>query len=730
MRTGTFALLLLTGLTPAALRAAEGTGGQATQAPAPLIDYTVRPGETLQSIAKRLYGSAARVDLILRENNLDPAAPLRPGQVLRVPQRAGPDARLTYVRNLVDAYTPERHPGQKGQPLQRGHRVGTRDRSSAEITFSDDTNVQLGENSLLLIAGEDSARGRRAQANDTTLLSGNLRAHLAELAGKLPRRIALSTPAGQVLLGPGTGLLDVDQVRTTRVAVHRGTGWQVSAVGKMVNVPQGYGTRVEMGRRPAQPRRLPAAPRWTAPPPPILLRGGQGVTVEARFGEGAGPGASPALYHVQVARDERFNDLVRDQKVPATETTLRAEGIAPGTYFARVSAIDADGMIGPAGPVARFEVAQAEVVPGAQGRRAAVKVPPGLFCGLDGAPLAPITARAREGAMLPLSPARDHTLLCAPTAEGTHGAQITIPASQCGPLRFLAQVAPPQAEGGVARSHVTLRLRDAEDGPVQVQAQGIAVRVQGSPGVTVGPLQEEDGALTTTARWPASDQSAALSYAVGPEAGAVTYSVDLPALPPPPPPPPPRPAPLLGVDLALMGTAFLGDAQRGSLGHGISPEIGLRFTLPRGSLSLGLRPAYEHSTLYGGARTSCALAEGVRCLPAPEGPYAILEGRHLLSLGLPIVYRLRGTRAQLNPYLLAVPQVLLSWLQTRTDQPNALLFRPQLGLLLAVGAQARTPDGGGLFLELGYRVLLTEERAPSESSLGGAIFLTGYRHHL
>lgn len=690
MRTGTLALLLLVGLAPASRAEGQAAAGQA-------------------------------------------------------PGGAAPDARLSFVRNLVDAYTPERGTGQKGQPLLRGHRVGTRDRSSAEITFNDGTDVQLAESSLLLIAGEAPQRGHRKRASDTTLLSGTLRARLPEPAGP-PRRAAagiiLATPAAQVRLGAGTGLLDVDATRTTRVAVHRGAGWQVSAAGKTVSVPPGYGTRIALGRGPAPPRRLPAPPQWIAPPPPILLWGllwgGQGVTVEARFGEGAGPGAPPALYHVQVARDERFNDLVRDQKVPASETTLRAEGIAPGTYFARVSGIDEGGMAGPEGPVARFEVAQAEVVPGAQGRRAAVKVPAGLFCGLDGAPLQPITGTGtgtgKEGGLLPLSPARDHTLRCAPTAEGTHGAQgaeITIPAKQCGPLRFAAQVTPPQAEGGVASSQVTLRLRDAEENPVP--AQGLAARVQGSPGVTVGPLQEEDGALTTTARWPAPDQSAALSFAVGPEAGAATHSVDLPALPPPPPPPPPRPAPRLGVDLALAGTAFLGDAdiRRGSLGQGISPEVALRFPLPQGSLSLGLRPAYEHSTLYGGARTACPAEDGMfRCLPGPEGPYAVLESRHLLALGLPLSYRPFKIRAQLNPYVVAAPQLLLSFLRTRAGQQSDLIFRPQLGLLLAAGAQARTPDGGALFLEIGYRLLLTPEPAPGNSSLGGVIFLTGYRHHL
>ena len=51
--------------------------------------YTVRPGDTLASIAERYYGDRARGEVIWETNNLPPGKPLAVGAVLRIPEIRG-----------------------------------------------------------------------------------------------------------------------------------------------------------------------------------------------------------------------------------------------------------------------------------------------------------------------------------------------------------------------------------------------------------------------------------------------------------------------------------------------------------------------------------------------------------------------------------------------------------------------------------------------------------------
>ena len=50
--------------------------------------YTVRPGDSLQAIARRELGDAERWREIARENNLKPPYTIKPGQILELPGRA------------------------------------------------------------------------------------------------------------------------------------------------------------------------------------------------------------------------------------------------------------------------------------------------------------------------------------------------------------------------------------------------------------------------------------------------------------------------------------------------------------------------------------------------------------------------------------------------------------------------------------------------------------------
>ena len=399
-----------------------------------LTPYVVQPKDNCSRIARKLYGDSRYIELIHQNNALGPKPHrLRAGQVLRVPPRAteapqrGPDATLTFVRNQVEAYTPEYHRGQKDEPLRQGHRVSTLDQSSAEITFRDESQITLGEHTLVIVFGDgagEAQASRRPRTGETTLLRGALLARLGELSGEPPPPLA--TPGARVTFAPGASeaRVHVDDKRATRLSVYRGAS-RLGSGGRAVSVPSGFGSRAELGRRPTPPRPLPGAPRLRVPGLRLSAGDPGPVDIEGQI-EPAGSGPRPASYRVQLARDERMNDLLVDARVAASPAArLSARAVPPGDYFARVSAIDGDEFQGPPSATARVRVARVghalePVAAGAGTPGGRVELPAGLRCTIDG--------QAVAGAVVQVVPTRPHVLRCAAAGTAQDAAELTLPA--------------------------------------------------------------------------------------------------------------------------------------------------------------------------------------------------------------------------------------------------------------------------------------------------------------
>lgn len=219
-----------------------------------LVRYTVLRGETCTTIARKLFGDGKRVELLHANNALGPPPHhLTAGQILQVPATADePDARLTAVRNQVDTYTPTKASGHANDTLQRGHRVSTLESSSAALTLKNGAELQLGEHALIMILGS-GAESARDDTSQTSLLNGSLRARLAELSGKASQaRMNIATPGASVAAGAGETQVQVDAKKTTRLAVYRGRA-KLHASGAAIAVPEGYGSKAELGKKPTPP---------------------------------------------------------------------------------------------------------------------------------------------------------------------------------------------------------------------------------------------------------------------------------------------------------------------------------------------------------------------------------------------------------------------------------------------------------------------------------------------
>ena len=691
------------------------------------VQYTVQQGDTCMKIVRRVYQDPRYLDFFHSANlDLGPSPhSLVPGSILSIPLKPAvppkaPDARLTWLRNQVESWTPDRHPGKRNEDLMRGHRVSTRDASSAEVTFHDESRMQLGEHTLVVILGDSgSASTTKAGATDTTLMSGSLRAHLSELAGTRPKPVAVATPAGRVMVEPGEAQLSVDQKRSTRLAVYRGRS-RLKAQGKEVSVKEGFGSRADEGQAPTPPRPLPAPPLWTRPLPSLLLLTNAPAAgaspVRGEYGPGAAPTGlargqvvpAPAGWHAQLAKDARFNDLIVDRKLPLDENSLDLKEVVEGSYFARASAIDDDHFEGKFGEVARVRVVAGKAVPPAapdqQGR---LEVPDGIYCGIDGGALA-LTA---GGAGVALPPGKNHRVRCAADATGAGASEAAV-AMPAGPgVTVVEEVRAVRFESGVAVQDVLFRLTDRNGDPLS----GARCVASASGGASASPVVAgpDPGSYLTTVRWTPAPGAAPVKVQLAVDdgrSGPGAREVVLPAVAPPVAgtvtPSPTTPAapsaaagptrPRVGFEGGLMATLRVDDGfHSGLLAAGFGAEVGLRIRVGQGAIAAALRGTYDR--------------------------YSDTANHEVHSLALPIAWRIRDNANTFIPYVAFVPQLMWEHTLARGAARHLkFVYGGLAGLQINVGP-------GGFFLEVGYEHRDSPNPVAGDLPPGGLFGGLGYR---
>lgn len=641
--------------------------------------YQVVPGDTCDKIAAKLFGDARRIDIIHRYNpNLGPVPHvLKPGSTLVVPTSlaADPDARLGYVRHEVSVEAPAPRPGHPNDPLFRGNRVSTAESSSAGVRFRDDTQVVLGENTLIVILGDtSSAIDRQGTAH---LESGALRARLAAIAGRKPA--VVTTPGADVRMAGGESKVSVDPAKATRVAVYAGQS-EIAAQRARVAVNQGFGSKAEMGKAPTPPRPLPPAPAWTTQPAVFVFVGKPTADVTGEYAAGTGPGPSPNSWHVQIAHDVAFEDLVVDTTVPLTVTHLEAKQVPAGTYVARVSAIDFDAFEGPFGGVAKVQVATWTSTP-LPGRHTRIEIaPPGTVCGLDDAPLAPTTLP------LDVDTTRKHALRCAPSA-GVAPVEATIPATL---VIQVADVTLANANYAARTADVVVRVRDEQGQPLV----GVDPVLSAPDGVDVGKARPgaEPGTYLFPIRWRANIRVASLTLKAG-----ESESVTLPLV-------------ALEPKAAAAPVHRIFEGAEVAIASGFAVDgAGIRNATPTAAATLAGRFDLGHLELLVGVRTGVERAPGTPAVPG---------GDDLYTVGLPLTFRAPLTGTSWNGTMSTVPMLGM----VESSRPVLAGVSQSLGVEHALGP-------GSLGTEFGYRWMASTGGTHSlfEGNGGGFVGSVGYR---
>ncbi len=665
------------------------------------VKYTVVRGDTCAAIAARFYGDSRLVDIIHDANPGMGPAPhsLKAGRVLILPPKpaapsAGPDARLTRTKNVVEVRAPEPRSGKPNDPLFRGNRVGTKERSTADVTFRDETQVKLGENTLVVILGDAQSRaerlGARSSATETTLVTGSLRARLSELAGGSADKPRVATDSGSVEMKSGEAQVSVDEKKTTRLAVYDGAS-KLTAQRRSVDVKSGFGSKAETGRPPTPPKPLPDAPVWSTPVPGLALAEGE-ADLALAFGPPASPaGPAAAQWHIQLSRDADFDDLLVDTRVPFATRAIEAKGASVGKYYARASAIDDDQFEGKWSSVASVVVASLASTP-LPGRKTRVEVTPSsVTCALDGVEQQSPFVIDRKAAQ---------TIACA--AEDGQRASLEMPRLPLGRVNAVAELLP---AAGSARA-VRVRLTDDAGAPIEnvsvaVETAPSGMRIgafgAGDPGAFIAPLALGPAATGGALRLRIAGETFAETNALslpsgeqvdGPIADATTH---------------------LELTLAGRVTTVL---NRPGFGGG----LGLRLAMPRGpgELLLGAEGVFE-ATPPGTSNVDGVGETRVRA--------NVFGGR------LPFGYRFGGAKARHAPYVTFGPELLGTRAHVGAESAGVRSSSLAAGLGAGAGLEVRVDGRSAVFVELSGRYMLEIEGAtngPAIDASAGALSI-GYR---
>jgi len=256
-------------------------------------------------------------------------------------KNVNPAGRLTYIRRDVFTKLPDKIDFIRAtinQDLYHLYRVLTRKKSNANVTFQDLSKINLGPQSLMIMYSLLEQGLRLPRKQNVHLLTGGLRTKLNELKG----RLQVETPSCVINSDSVEILVGIDEKKMSALSVFDGKS-EVKAQGKKVEVLEGFGTTVEMGKPPAPPEPLPKAPQLIDPIESKINLPGKAETSTISIQFQWLRAHIEDQYHLQVASDSQFEKILEDQTLRDSTATL---SLGSGTYYWRVAAINKRGIEG------------------------------------------------------------------------------------------------------------------------------------------------------------------------------------------------------------------------------------------------------------------------------------------------------------------------------------------------------------------------------------------------
>ncbi len=229
---------------------------------------------------------------------------------------------------------------QKGKSLYDRDAVQTLSRSAAAIQFAENTTLDMGSNSLVIIKRLTHDPVYREKRSFMVLVEGDMRGKM-DTSDAESVYLEIATPGAKFRTesgGPGGEQVDfkisVNPDKSTTISVYEGSA-EVIAEGETVTVEANQSTVVTLNQAPIDPRDLLQAVKLKKPSGNNLFLY-RDLPPKIRFAWKAQPDAS--RYHFMVARDAGFRDIVTDDVFSKTKFTHG--NLKMGTYFWKVSAFE------------------------------------------------------------------------------------------------------------------------------------------------------------------------------------------------------------------------------------------------------------------------------------------------------------------------------------------------------------------------------------------------------
>lgn len=312
------------------------------------FELTIRQGDTLIGIGKRLLVDPNRWPDVQRRNSIPDPNRLTPGSTMLIPRPLlRLDAAEMEVRAVVgEATKADGSPVAVGERLRDGAAIRTADSGFVTVQLVDGSTMQVKPRTEMKVERTRRVAGTNVTDTQVDMSTGSAEVRFKPAAPKVSRfqiRTGFATAAVR-----GTEFRVTAQEKGTRTEVSEGTiaftglpaGGTAPTAADTVAVPEGFGSFVDETRKPAQPVALLPAP---ALPRPFIVQ----VAPTFRFRLPRINGA--VTYRATLATDADMQQI-RYEQVFTTADIVFAN-LEPGNYTLQVRAIDKSGLEGRDGRV-------------------------------------------------------------------------------------------------------------------------------------------------------------------------------------------------------------------------------------------------------------------------------------------------------------------------------------------------------------------------------------------
>ena len=313
----------------------------------PSLVYTVQPQDKLIVLSNTLLNDPQAWEEVATFNKLKNPNLIVVGQKLKVPLRLlKTQASGGQVVSASGDVSMGGQPVQPGNPVKEGSQFKIGANSSAILELGDGSRIKLLPNTVAeVVTNRDYAMRDASKSGSTNWFSGLMRltgcALEAFAAKKANRATALRIETPTSTLGVrGTEFrvaFDDPATQSARTEVIEGlVRADNPAQGAGADLPMGTGAVVKPQEKDIKVVKL-------LPAPDLAGMASDVFQPLASLNLPALPGASN--YRVVIARDEQFNNIVRELKVPIG-SPANLSGLANGNFYAQLRGIDGIGLEG------------------------------------------------------------------------------------------------------------------------------------------------------------------------------------------------------------------------------------------------------------------------------------------------------------------------------------------------------------------------------------------------